>query len=125
MICIYWRLPNHPDKNHTLQTVLDAPDADELVTWLRQQPLIHYDAHLNYAMVHAGLPPQWTFAQAQGYALEVTTLLQGARWRGMMTNLYGDSPIQWQTVLEGWSRLRYIVNALLDCVFAMRRGDWN
>jgi bis(5'-nucleosyl)-tetraphosphatase (symmetrical) len=112
----------NPYKNHTLQAVLDAPDCDELVAWLRQQPLIHYDAHLNYAMVHAGLPPQWTFAQAQGYALEVTTLLQGEYWEELMSHMYGDSPGQWQETLEGWSRLRYIVNAFTRLRFCDAQG---
>jgi bis(5'-nucleosyl)-tetraphosphatase (symmetrical) len=30
--------------HHTLQDVLNAPDINELITWLRHQPLLHYGA---------------------------------------------------------------------------------
>ena len=51
----------HPIKSddHTLDAILNAPDRDELIDWLRQQPLLHHDAALGYTMIHAGLPPQW------------------------------------------------------------------
>src|ERR1041384_6859004 len=39
----------------TFQDVLDAADADELIGWLRQRPMMHADGP--YAMVHAGLLP--------------------------------------------------------------------
>jgi bis(5'-nucleosyl)-tetraphosphatase (symmetrical) len=109
-------------QNHTLQAVLGAPDCNELVIWLRQQPLLHYDANLNYAMVHAGLPPQWTLAEAQQYTQEVTALLQSERWTEMMENMYSNSPAQWQNALEGWPRLRYIVNAFTRMRFCDSHG---
>src|SRR4249920_1210347 len=44
-----------PHRKDTLGAILDAPDRDELLTWLRGQPLMH--AEEDYAMVHAGLLP--------------------------------------------------------------------
>ncbi|HTV19022.1 MAG TPA: symmetrical bis(5'-nucleosyl)-tetraphosphatase, partial [Polyangiaceae bacterium] len=43
----------------TLTPVLDAPDRDELIAWLRHQPLLHTHLGLGYCMVHAGIPPHW------------------------------------------------------------------
>src|SRR4030088_1636143 len=40
-----------PRKDDTRQDVLTAPDAGELVRWLRQRPMLH--AEDGYAMVHA------------------------------------------------------------------------
>src|SRR5579872_1213795 len=37
-------------KEDTLTEILTAPDRDELLHWLLQQPLLHHDAKLNYVM---------------------------------------------------------------------------
>jgi len=53
-----WAGAERRKRKDTLDTVLDAPDADELCHWLRQQPMLHYDAPRDTVMTHAGLPPQ-------------------------------------------------------------------
>ena len=60
----------------TLKPVLDAPDAAELLGWLRQQPLLHHDIALGYCMVHAGIPPHWDLATATVLAREAEKWLQ-------------------------------------------------
>ena len=54
----------------TLTPVLDAPDRDELIAWLRHQPLLHTHLGLGYCMVHAGIPPHWDLATATALARE-------------------------------------------------------
>src|SRR5690606_17579463 len=44
--------------NPDLQRILFAPDARELLDWLRSQPLLHADCELGWMMVHAGLAPK-------------------------------------------------------------------
>ena len=50
-----------------LQIVLDAADADELIAWLREQPVLGVEDDL--VVVHAGLHPRWTDLQAIASAL--------------------------------------------------------
>jgi bis(5'-nucleosyl)-tetraphosphatase (symmetrical) len=64
----------------TLQTVLDAPDADELLGWLREQPLLHCDAALGFCMVHAGIPPHWDLEEARLRAREASEWVQRRGW---------------------------------------------
>ena len=56
-------------KSDTLQDILEAPDREELLDWLRAQALFHCEDE--YAMVHAGLLPQWDVERAQELAAEV------------------------------------------------------
>ena len=49
-------------RSDTLDEVLAAPDRNELLTWLRQQRLLHAEGE--YVLVHAGLLPQWSVKQA-------------------------------------------------------------
>ena len=41
----------------SLAQVLEAPDRDELLDWLRHRPLMHSD--YGFHLIHAGLAPQW------------------------------------------------------------------
>lgn len=96
----------------TLHPILDASDRDELLDWLRRQPLLHHDAALGYTLVHAGLPPQWDLAQAQRCAQDIETQLRSADYADFFTHMYGDEPTLWSDTLTGWDRLRFITNCL-------------
>ncbi len=96
----------------TLNPILDAPDREELLDWLRHQPLLHHDATLGFTLVHAGLPPQWDLAQAQACAREVETVLRSADHADYFAHMYGDGPERWSEELSGWERLRFITNCL-------------
>jgi bis(5'-nucleosyl)-tetraphosphatase (symmetrical) len=91
--------------------VLTAADREQLIAWLRRQPLLHHDAELGYALVHAGLVPQWDLAQAQALAREVERALCGSGCVELLEHMYGDYPDKWDDTLNGWDRLRVVVNA--------------
>ena len=97
-------------RSDTLQAILDAPDSDFLLTWLRHQPLIV--SNDDYLMVHAGLLPQWQKVEALKYAEEVETVLQSPNYPYFLTNMYGNTPNVWHDDLEGIERLRIITNVM-------------
>lgn len=99
-----------PHRGDTLDELLAAPDRDELLDWLRHRPLMHVGD--GYAMVHAGLLPQWTITQARALAAEVEAELQGADSGDFLRHMYGNQPARWSDSLSGHDRLRVIVNAL-------------
>ncbi len=107
-------------KDDTLQAILDAPDCAELLDWLRQQPLCFTEGP--YCMVHAGLLPQWTAAQARTLSREVEAALQGPDYREFLRNLWGSEPAGWSDDLSGWARLRVIVNAMTRMRFCTPEG---
>lgn len=107
---------------HSLQPILTAPDREELMAWLRQLPLLYHDPHLNFVMVHAGLPPQWNLAQAKSCARELEMALQQQNIAEFMQHLYGDQPDIWHDDLQGWDRLRFITNAFTRLRFCDANG---
>ncbi len=97
-------------KRDTLDDVLDAPDREELLEWLRHRPLMHVQDR--FALVHAGLLPEWSVAQARALAGEVEAMLRGEGYRGFLARMYGDEPRRWSDELRGIERLRVVVNAM-------------
>lgn len=97
----------------TFDDILNAPDRHELLQWLRLQPLLHHDAKLNWTLIHAGLPPQWTLQTAINCAVEVQQALRDEHQaRELFAHMYGNEPDEWREDLQGWSRLRFITNCL-------------
>jgi len=99
-----------PHRSDTYDELLTAPDRDELVDWLRRQKMMH--ASGGYAMVHAGLLPQWSVEHALALAREVEAALQGPDYREFLANMFGNEPARWSDELAGYDRLRVIVNAM-------------
>jgi bis(5'-nucleosyl)-tetraphosphatase (symmetrical) len=110
----------HSHNSDTVQEILDAPDRDELLAWLRRQPLALFDS--GHLLVHAGVLPQWTLQQTLSLAREVETALQGPDWLDFLRHMYGNTPTQWSDALQGHDRLRCIVNALTRIRFCTADG---
>jgi len=106
----------------SLDDVLNAPDSHELLHWLRHQPLLHEDKALNWCMIHAGLPPQWTLTQAKHYAQEVERVLQGDEHPHFFANMYGNKPNLWHDSLTGMARLRFITNCFTRLRYCADNG---
>jgi bis(5'-nucleosyl)-tetraphosphatase (symmetrical) len=94
----------------TLDEILAAPDRDELLTWLRHQRMIHVQD--GYALLHAGLVPEWSLEQVMSLANEVEQQLRGEDYATFLKKMYGNTPNHWEDWLTGYERLRVITNAL-------------
>ena len=110
------------DHHHddTLHEVLEAPDCDELIDWLAGCPLAHREG--NWLMVHAGIVPQWPAGKVMALAREVEAALAGDKRAEFLERLYGDHPAQWDESLDGFDRLRVIVNVFARLRFCDAGG---
>jgi bis(5'-nucleosyl)-tetraphosphatase (symmetrical) len=108
-------------KDDTLQAVLDAPDRDALLAWLRTRPLMHLEN--GFAMVHAGLLPGWTVTQARALAREVEGALAGPYHADLLHNMWGSEPAAWHDDLSDYARMRVIVNAMTRMRFCTLDGQ--
>jgi bis(5'-nucleosyl)-tetraphosphatase (symmetrical) len=111
LLAMAWAPKTVRRREPELEAVLDAPDAGELLDWLVARPLLHREAGIDWTLIHAGLPPQWSLAEAEASAREVEAALRGqpAEFLGQM---YGDLPDRWSPELAGFDRLRFAVNCL-------------
>ena len=108
-------------RSDTLDEVLNAPDRDELLTWLRQQRLLY--AQDGYLLVHAGLLPQWSIKQASSLAHEVECALRGDEYATFLAKMYGNTPNHWDDNFSGYKRLRVITNAFTRMRICTPQGE--
>ncbi|MDA7746843.1 symmetrical bis(5'-nucleosyl)-tetraphosphatase, partial [Psychromonas sp.] len=106
-----------------ITTILDAEDSQELLTWLRQQPLLLEHPIHKFIMVHAGILPSWDIANAKQLALEVEQELHSENYQYLLKNMYGDHPVKWHKSLSGIERLRYIINVFTRMRYCTLEGE--
>ncbi len=109
----------------SLQDILNADDADELLNWLRRQPLLHNDSQLNFTLVHAGIYPGWSLQNAQQHASELESVLCSDGYLDFIFNMYGNLPEKWNDNIEGWDRLRFICNSFTRMRYCEKDGTLN
>ena len=109
-----------PHKGDTIGEILDAPDRDAWLDWLRQRRMAVFEH--GWLMVHAGVVPQWDAAQTLQLASEVEALLRGNTLAEFLPQMYGDSPARWSDSLIGAERMRFVINALTRTRFVAADG---
>ena len=107
-------------KRDTITEILAAPDSDQLITWLRHQPLAIFEN--GFLMVHAGVLPQWTTGDVLELAGAVERELRSAHWKTFLANAFGNHPDKWSNDLVGMDRLRLTINALTRLRFCTPDG---
>lgn len=123
LLAAYAGLDKYRSKSDTLKSILQSDQVDELIDWLRHQPLMAEHPDFPVAMVHAGIPPQWTLKQARSYAKEVEAVLQADDWKqNLIEHLFGNEPNEWDEQLTGWPRLRYILNVFVRMRYCDQYG---
>jgi bis(5'-nucleosyl)-tetraphosphatase (symmetrical) len=91
-------------KRDTLEAVLAAPDRDDLLGWLRNRPFVHREGDL--LLVHAGLFPSWSPADAERLAREVEERLRSDKPLKLLAATDQKTAERWKDGLNGQDRLR-------------------
>jgi len=105
-----WSQITQPGRKDTLQPILSAPDADELLHWLRFRPLLYADK--GFVMIHAGMLPSWSIDQATALAHEVEAALQGDNFQNVLPAIYFRKGIAPSANLRRKERLGLTTNVL-------------
>ncbi|KVO52721.1 bis(5'-nucleosyl)-tetraphosphatase (symmetrical) [Burkholderia ubonensis] len=104
----------------TIGEILDAPDAEALLEWVRHLPFAHFEHGM--LLVHAGVLPQWDVTLALELADELQRALRAPDWRDTLSHLYGNDPNQWHPNLKKRDRMRVAFNAFTRIRFCTPDG---
>ena len=107
-------------KSDTLGEILDAPDREAWLDWLRQRRMAIFEQ--GWLMVHAGVVPQWDRATTLQLAGELEQQLRGPDLGAFLRVMYGNEPARWSEALIGHDRLRFAVNVLTRIRFVREDG---
>lgn len=122
LLAVYAGISRNKPKDR-LMPLLEAEDADELINWLRRQPLLQVDEEKKLVMAHAGITPQWDIDTAKLCAREVEAVLSSDTYPLFLDAMYGDMPNNWSPELSGLARLRFSTNALTRMRFCFPAGQ--
>lgn len=106
-----WRGVAKIRKKDKTAPIFAAKDTDDLLNWLRHQPIMAYpDDHT--VLVHAGIPPHWTLDEAAEYAKQLESQLQGSLYQldRMLPHLYSKTADDWNDDINGFTKIRAIAN---------------
>ena len=108
----------------TLAPVIEAANADALLTWIARQPLLRIDQRRKLILVHAGLLPQWDIALAAQLADDVSQQLQSRNRKSFLSQLLNleNVPTLWDDRLQGINRAAIAVNAMTGIRFCDKEG---
>jgi bis(5'-nucleosyl)-tetraphosphatase (symmetrical) len=100
--------PEH--RTDTLREVLEAPDRDAWLDWIRHRPLALM--RHGWLCVHAGVSPAWSAQETLTLAGEVEQMLRGPALIDFLPRMYGNEPARWHEALQGADRWRHVINVL-------------
>ncbi|WP_409311242.1 bis(5'-nucleosyl)-tetraphosphatase (symmetrical) ApaH [Pectobacterium sp. B1J-3] len=122
LLAVYAGISRSKPKDRIAE-LLEAPDADDLINWLRKQPILQVDEALKLVMAHAGITPQWDLDTAKICAREVESILSSDSYPLFLDAMYGDMPNHWLPELSGLPRLRFSTNVFTRMRYCFSGGQ--
>ncbi|HCT73043.1 MULTISPECIES: symmetrical bis(5'-nucleosyl)-tetraphosphatase [Psychrobacter] len=106
-----WRGAAKIKKKDQTAPIFAADDCDELLEWLRHQPVLAFPDEQT-VLVHAGIPPHWTVEAAANYAQQLESQLQSSlkQLDRLLPNLYSKTADDWHPNINGFTKMRAIAN---------------
>lgn len=97
-----------------IRDVIDAIDSDDLIDWLRKQPMCLFPNEQTI-LTHAGIPNIWSAEKTAQLAQEVEAIMAHDDFDVLddfLKEMFGKEPALWSDQLQGHERIRCIVNYL-------------
>lgn len=114
----------------TFAEVFSAKDSEELLLWCAHQPLIIQDQ--GFTIVHAGLLPQWTIAEAlilgENFSNKLKSIWQTydlSLAKQFFIDIWDNEPSVWSDNLSEIEKYRITVNAMTRIRAVNKKGKMN
>jgi len=119
-----------PNETDTLDKLLRAHNINLYIDWLKQLPLIQSDTIVSqgvkkkYIMTHAGIPPHWSFEEANQHSMEITNSLCSSTYcKHFLKIMYGNEPSLESKNLSKDECLRLYTNYFTRMRFCNEHGE--
>jgi len=117
-----WKYPDGGSRNRDLRRVLQAPDREPLIDWLRHMPLAHWSAEHGFLLLHAGVIPQWSRQDTLDRAAELEQRLRGPKAGRFFARMGKSRVRRWSDDRKGWKRRSLIADILTRLRFCDPQG---
>ncbi|GIU22081.1 symmetrical bis(5'-nucleosyl)-tetraphosphatase [Shewanella schlegeliana] len=127
LLAIHGKLKRVNPKDN-LSELLAADDINNIIDWLRLQPLYQEWPEQRLIMSHAGIPPQWDLATLRTEADRVSQTLQSDNYlNDLISEMYGNDVDDYHSGLTPLEKQIYCINALTRMRYITQDGrlDFN
>ncbi|ABZ75488.1 bis(5'nucleosyl)-tetraphosphatase, ApaH [Shewanella halifaxensis HAW-EB4] len=112
LLAIHGKLKRANPKDH-LTALLAADDINNIIDWLRLQPLYQDWPEKRLIMTHAGVPPNWDLTTLRNEADLVSQALKSENYlQDLISEMYTNSVDEFHTGLTALEKQIYCINAL-------------
>jgi bis(5'-nucleosyl)-tetraphosphatase (symmetrical) len=108
-------------KDHTLDALIASPRKNKFIDLLLNAELMLYEPG-QYAVVHAGIVPQWSVADAFAHATLWRAMLLSHDPLQVIKDIWGNAPCDSEYAADPIKQLRYVVNVLTRIRFCDAKG---
>ncbi|CAL1329285.1 bis(5'-nucleosyl)-tetraphosphatase (symmetrical) ApaH [Candidatus Providencia siddallii] len=108
---------------HNFNKIIYSSDFNDLINWLRCQPLLQIDKEKKIIMTHAGIFPKWDLETVCICAKKIENILSSDNYQLFVNSIYDYESINWSKKLSGLSELCFIVNALTKLRYCFLDGQ--
>jgi bis(5'-nucleosyl)-tetraphosphatase (symmetrical) len=100
----------------------NAWDRDELYAWMRSLPLVHRDLELGFSMVHAGLYPNWSVADALAISARLGEIFSDVELTGQFFSQHLKPANEQPEAVDSWEWLAFALGVMTKIRHCTRDG---
>jgi bis(5'-nucleosyl)-tetraphosphatase (symmetrical) len=99
--------------NPTIDPILQSPQAEKLIDWLRLQKFMYIDDKLGYCMTHAGISPEFDLETASRYAKRIEGKLHSEGYEKWLSLMFEKGVSHFGAAVTDIEKDRYILSSFI------------